>query len=570
MAARVESDVVGSELDLEPVIESPVDGPEDVRPPTRHKRNWVVNGALILAIAVAAGFAVIALRGSGSSAVSQRDVTVTRGNVTSTVSATGTVEPPASLSLTVPSGGLVTAVHTQVGSVVHAGDVLVETDTLSAAEKVRSSQASVNQAKANLAKAQAALQDLLNGPTAATFAKDAAGLAQSQTQVNAAQSALDQTKAVAGTNATQYQTAVDQAQASYDSALSVASGDTTAAPVVTAANQLTDAKNAQTSGLTKDQQTITSAQNSLASALASYNSTAAANALAEQQATPAKVAQSRADVSGAQANVESAQASLVTAQDALDKTRIVAPVEGTVTAVNAVVGQDSSSGGGSASSSSSGTSGASSSGSSSSGSSGSGSSSSGLVTLSTAGFPHVVASFSEVDAAKLKVDQEVTVTFDSLPNVSVTGRVSQIAQTSTTSNNVITYSTTIALESQPDGVKSGMSANAQVTVDSKSDVLEVPSVAVTNAGRRSTVQKVVKGKNQTTVVEVGLKGDTATEVTSGLSQGDVVAIVTSRSTGTGTGGSTPGTGRITTGGGGIGGGGIGGAGIGAGGGRLGG
>jgi macrolide-specific efflux system membrane fusion protein len=110
-----------------------------------------------------------------------------------------------------------------------------------------------------------------------------------------------------------------------------------------------------------------------------------------------------------------------------------------------------------------------------------------------------------------------------------------------------------------------MTANVTVTVAQKADVLRIPNAALTTRGNVATVRiMTASNKQQTVAVVAGLKGDTFTEVQSGLSATDRVIIAT---TAGGT-GATTGTGVRVGGGlggtGGLGGGGLGGSGRGGG------
>ena len=68
------------------------------------------------------------------------------------------------------------------------------------------------------------------------------------------------------------------------------------------------------------------------------------------------------------------------------------------------------------------------------------------------------------------------------------------------------------------------------TTASASNVLAVPTSAVsTDAQGRSTVKLVRDGESTSHVVQVGIKGDTYTEITSGLQVGDVVELGTTSS-----------------------------------------
>ncbi|MEU1734280.1 biotin/lipoyl-binding protein [Streptosporangium sp. NPDC020145] len=223
-------------------------------------------------------------------------------------------------------------------------------------------------------------------------------------------------------------------------------------------------------------------------------------------------------------------------------TVIKAPFAGTVTAVNGTVGGPAS--GGSASSSGSSGSSASSTGSSggssrtASGSTGSGST--GFVELADTRKLQLVGTFTESDITKLKIGQSAAVTFDALPGVTATGKVTQIQPTAATSNNVVQYPVTISFVQVPAEIRLGQTATVKVAVGQAENVLAVPSTVVTTTGGRSTVTVLRNGAQTPVQVEVGVRGDTLTEITSGLAEGD--QVVRPAATGTNQQGGFPGLG----------------------------
>ena len=139
----------------------------------------------------------------------------------------------------------------------------------------------------------------------------------------------------------------------------------------------------------------------------------------------------------------------------------------------------------------------------------------------------VKAGFAETDATKLQAGQPAAVSFSALPNVQAAGTVTSVDLSSTLVSNVVTYFATVTLTKVPAGVKPGMTASVTVTVNRREGVLNLPSAAVRGSGSTGTVT-VVSGKVQTTkVVGVGLRGDTTTEITSGLNAGDTVVLPSS-------------------------------------------
>jgi multidrug efflux pump subunit AcrA (membrane-fusion protein) len=267
-------------------------------------------------------------------------------------------------------------------------------------------------------------------------------------------------------------------------------------------------------------------------------------------------------IASAQANVYSAQAAVHNAETALNNTKLYAPVSGTIASLSSLSPGDAVSGGsGSSSSSSSGSSSSSSSSSSGSGTTagslGSGSSSS----SSSSGFAEIVntntltmtVAFSESDINKVSVGQPATVTLDALAGVELAAHVSQISLVGSTSSSVVSYDATLQLNQNDPRVKPGMSASASVITGQASGVT-LPNAAVTGTGSVGTVNLMQNGKTVTTPVVVGLRGDSRTQIISGISAGqqaEITITLPSLSSTSTTGGSGTGT---------LGGGGLGGAG----------
>ena len=131
--------------------------------------------------------------------------------------------------------------------------------------------------------------------------------------------------------------------------------------------------------------------------------------------------------------------------------------------------------------------------------------------------------------------------------------MASIAPTATTSNNVNSYAVVVSIDDLPEGIRIGQTVTAVVTVAEARNVLRVPAAAVRTVGSGHVVTVVSNGTNQVRQVEVGVEGDSFTEIRSGLAAGEQVVIVTDTSTGnTGNfpgGGIFPGGGRWPAGGG---------------------
>jgi macrolide-specific efflux system membrane fusion protein len=116
---------------------------------------------------------------------------------------------------------------------------------------------------------------------------------------------------------------------------------------------------------------------------------------------------------------------------------------------------------------------------------------------------------------------------------------------------VVSYGTQLTLTNPPDGLRPGQSASVVITVAEATNALSVPAAAVQTAGNTSMVTVQENGRDVRRQVQVGIRGESTVQITSGLTEGDRVVMTaaspsaTSGRTGTGGVGGTgglPGTG----------------------------
>jgi multidrug efflux pump subunit AcrA (membrane-fusion protein) len=167
-------------------------------------------------------------------------------------------------------------------------------------------------------------------------------------------------------------------------------------------------------------------------------------------------------------------------------------------------------------------------------------------------------SLNEVDAAKVQVGQKATLTFDAITDLTLTGTVAEVDTAGTVSQGVVSYGVKITLDSQDSRIKSGMTVNADIQTTVHPDVLSVPSSAVKTLNGQSYVQAFVphladtggtSGVTSTVApqqipVTTGISDDTNVEILSGLTAGEQIVI---RTTTTGKTTTTAATARTTTG-----------------------
>lgn len=132
----------------------------------------------------------------------------------------------------------------------------------------------------------------------------------------------------------------------------------------------------------------------------------------------------------------------------------------------------------------------------------------------------LVLRIDELDIPLVEKDQQVMLSVDALPDVTLTGRVLKIAPLGNTESSVTTYDVYVALEGEVDSrVLGGMNVSGEILVSSEDHALLLPGEALIHDGSSWFVQRQ-DGAFQ--AVEVGVMTDSQVQILSGLSEGDIV------------------------------------------------
>ena len=215
-------------------------------------------------------------------------------------------------------------------------------------------------------------------------------------------------------------------------------------------------------------------------------------------------------VDQAEESVESAQSSLETTQDSYDNYTIKAPIAGQVIAKNYNVGEtitrDSNSENTLAV----------------------------IYDLSSLTFE---MSIDELDVSQVEVGQSVVVTADAFEGETFSGTVTNVSLESTYSNGVTTYPVTVTMNDGLDKLLPGMNVDGVITLAQADDVLTIPVDALMRGNQVyvqdssvTEAQGPVPAGFKAVQVENGLMNDSYVEITSGLNEGDVVYVAESTQT----------------------------------------
>jgi len=463
------------------------------------------------------------------------------GDLAASATASGQVEAVHSANLAVAQPGTVKAVLVSAGSSVEAGDPLVQLDqrdlalnvermrqnvTLKEAElqalRNPASTADLAAAEAAVQSAQAALDDLLSGPTDEEIAESEANIRQQQAAIQSASAAYSSTAdsikasslASAQADLVDAQIAYDQAkERNEDFAISF-----THEAMIDAQEELAIAQakvdelkaGPNQGSLNSASAEISAAQANLNKSQADYNALLAGPTDAQISAAESGLAKAKADLADltegasaqevtiAEAELEQARLDLLSAEEALADSVVVAPFDGLVTGVLVSVGERAT----------------------------------GNVVDLVSGQFEAVLQVDELDIGSLSVGQPAVISFEAWPDAALSGEIYSIAPSSgSDADGIVNYDVTIRFDPGDLPILVGMTADAQLITAQKKDALLVPNAAITADRQAGTYSvNLVTGEQdgrplvEEREVQIGLKDKNFTEILSGLAEGDIVQI----------------------------------------------
>lgn len=213
-------------------------------------------------------------------------------------------------------------------------------------------------------------------------------------------------------------------------------------------DQVVQQVNSANSNLKKQELQLSKLKNQGTASASTQNNQSTANSSNKTQT-------SQDDIDLQELSVEDAQTSLNNAKQQYNDMTVKAPFDGAVTVVNNNNGDDIQPG-------------------------------KSVLTIIDPKSVKVKASVDELDISKVKVGQTVDVAFNAIEDKAFKGTVETIGDVGNTTNNVTTYDIVIGL-SDITGIKLGMTANVSINTASKSNVLLVPTEAITETNGKKYV-----------------------------------------------------------------------------------
>jgi HlyD family secretion protein len=451
------------------------------------KGRWGVLVSLILTLAVACAGASTARSPQGQNTV----VRVRRGTLEVTVSGSGNLQPHTLVNLAFPQSGIVRKVYVGVGDTVKAGQVLAELDTRDLELQLQNARINLEIARIRLAQAQATAR-----ARPADLAAAQAALANAQASVEALKSGPDpRDREIARLNYAVAKNAVWQAQLSRDK--TAGSPGASSVDLELAQARVGQAElQAEVSRLQYEKAQSGPTEQQLKAA-------EAALAQARANLTRLQVQDPSLDVQLAQYQVQQAEIAVRQLELRLEQARLVAPIDGVVTAVNLVEGSPAPTG-------------------------------MPAITLGDLNHLEVVVNLPEVDVAQVAPGQEAVIIPEATPDTRLKGKVVSVAPMGSQIQGVVNFPVTIALEENAPSVRAGMTVQVQIAVARRENALLVPRRALIARGGQTFVTVMRGDQTETVPVRIGMRGDTMAEVLEGLQEGDVVVVPAAQSGASGT------------------------------------
>ncbi len=135
----------------------------------------------------------------------------------------------------------------------------------------------------------------------------------------------------------------------------------------------------------------------------------------------------------------------------------------------------------------------------------------------------IVLSLSESDISKIKPGQKAKIEVNAIRDKIYTGTVTRVDTVGVSDQGVVRYNAYIELSDDDSQIRSGMNADATITTNKLSNVLSVPNSAVKPyQGGRAVRIEDPKGEIKYVPVKIGVRGNTRTQILSGIQEGQEV------------------------------------------------
>jgi len=152
-----------------------------------------------------------------------------------------------------------------------------------------------------------------------------------------------------------------------------------------------------------------------------------------------------------------------------------------------------------------------------------------VLTIQTNDMPEFTAEIDDVDIVKVKLGQNVEIILDADPETKLIGSITEIAPSKTkNANGIDVYLLKIKFSNGNGNNAVFLDQNGQAVIILKrqSNTLNIPNSAIITENGQKYVYLIRNSRALKTVISTGLEADFDTEITTGLTQGDLVSLST--------------------------------------------
>ncbi|MBP8639686.1 MAG: HlyD family efflux transporter periplasmic adaptor subunit [Oscillospiraceae bacterium] len=551
-------------------------------PKKKKRRKRIIIASICIVVLVIAIIGIKSLspsKNSGAANVTYSSTTAEKRDISVTLSGSGTLEPADSYEVTSLASGEILSAEFEEGDVVEKGDVLYQIDTADAETSIKSAELNLQKSQLSYNNQLTSLENLnVKAPVAGTVTElnvEVGDTVSNNQTIGTIRDSSTMSLMVPFNSADVSSFYIGQsASVTLDSTFETLSGTVTKisnTEQVFTGNMLVKyvtVEVANPGGITDSTEATASIGDIACNSSSSFSYKSKQSITAKTSGTVSSIlvdegnyvkksailvklesSDIEQNVTSAKLSLEDAQNNLENKQEALEDYTIESPIAGTIITKSYKAGDKLSSNSGSSAT---------------------------LCTIYDLSYLTMELSVDELDVSEVEVGQEVSITADAVEGKTYTGIVTKVNISGTTSNGVTAYPVTVRID-ETEGLLPGMNVDAEIVLSSVSDVIAVPVDAVvrgnmvlvkkdkSSSGDTTKGQALTLGSNglpegfEYVEVTLGVNNDEYIEISSGVEEGDIVAIITintdtDEATTGGFGGLAGGGGEMPSGGGGGGGG----------------
>lgn len=151
-----------------------------------------------------------------------------------------------------------------------------------------------------------------------------------------------------------------------------------------------------------------------------------------------------------------------------------------------------------------------------------------IMTLGDVSSVYVLGKVDQADIGKVYLGQPARIVVESFKDKKFQGKVTKISPMGVEKDNVTTFEVRVSIQNPGGELKANMSANAEIILEEKHNVLLVPEAAVVYDKDRATSLEIPDPKEKTgrrkLSVKLGISNGVKTELLGGLKEGDKVIL----------------------------------------------